>query len=51
MRTSVFESPEAMLRFDDLLEGLAGLRELLYSQLWFITVKGHRLESARGEDA
>lgn len=48
MIAGVFEGPEAMLRFDDLPEGLTGLRKLLYSRLWFVTATGHRLKSARG---
>lgn len=51
MTADVFQGPEALLRFDALLEGLTGLGKLLYSQLWFVTVAGHRLKSARGSSA
>lgn len=44
---SVLGIPKATFRCDDSLEGLTGLRKLLYSWLQFITVKGYRFKSTK----
>lgn len=44
----VVRSLQTTPRLSASLEGLTGLR-LLYSQLWFMTVKGYRSKSAKGK--
>ena len=37
------------LRLNNSLEGLSELSKNVYSQLWFITMKGHGFKSATGK--
>lgn len=37
------------LRLNNSLEGLSELSKNVYSQLWFITMKGHRFKSVTGK--